>query len=123
MVVITVILAVIIGSYVFGMGSSMKKSYVVALTIDRGSDGNVYIMNIGGPDVGKLDTSTGAAMAVTIHSNSPGDAGVIIHSGDVKDLNNAGGTLVLSVTAPSVHVIITATFRDGTQQVISTADV
>lgn len=125
MVAITVILAAVIGAFVFGMGSSVKKNYVVAISIDKGSDGNIYITNNGGPDVGKLDTGSGsmAAMTVTVHSTAPGGPGVWIVSGDAKDLNNVGGTLVLSVTAPSSRVIVTATFLDGTQQVVSTIDV
>lgn len=127
MVAITVILAVVIGAFVFGMGSSVKKDYVIPLTIDRGSDGNVYITDIGGRDVGKLDIGSPpgsvSAMSVTIYNAAVGGPGASIVSGDVKDLNEAGGTLVLSVPAPTVRVVVTATFLDGTQQVVSTADV
>ena len=35
MVAITVILAAVIAAFVFGMGSSIKKTYIVSYTIDR----------------------------------------------------------------------------------------
>ncbi len=57
MVAITVILAAVIAAFVFGMGSSIKKTYVVSFTIDRTSDGDIVITNTGGPDVAKLATT------------------------------------------------------------------
>ena len=56
MVAITVILAAVIAAFVFGMGSSIKKTYTVSFTIDRSTanGGGIIVTNNGGPDVGKL---------------------------------------------------------------------
>ena len=58
MVAITVILAAVIAAFVFGMGSSIKKTYVVSITIERTSSGDVYVTNTGGPDAGSLSSLT-----------------------------------------------------------------
>ncbi len=56
MVAITVILAAVIAAFVFGMGSSIKKTYIVSFTIDRTASGDIVVTNTGGPDVNNLQS-------------------------------------------------------------------
>lgn len=51
MVAITVILAAVIASFVFGMGSSVKRTYNVAFTATKVNSTHVAITFQGGPDV------------------------------------------------------------------------
>ncbi len=118
MVAITVILAAVIAAFVFGMGSSIKKTYVVSLTIDRTSDGNVVVTNTGGPDVSKLDH---LATQLQYHTlTAPGN--IAAHN---MHLELLVPHTALTAPAPSspTHVIVTGTFKDGTSQVLASADV
>jgi flagellin-like protein len=106
MVAITVILAAVIASFVFGMGSSVKKTYNVAVTAQQiGS--NVTVTLTGGPDVTSLSSinvtcypSTGASVTGTLGTT-------------------VGDTVSLACgTGGSDRVVVVATFQDGTQQVL-----
>ncbi|MEM2086844.1 MAG: type IV pilin N-terminal domain-containing protein [Archaeoglobaceae archaeon] len=56
MVAITVILAAVIASFVFGMGSTVQRTYNVAFTAAMVNSSHVAITFQGGPDVSYLDT-------------------------------------------------------------------
>jgi flagellin-like protein len=58
MVAITVVLAAIIAAFVFGMGSSLKKTYTVALTASQTGIDTIRIVNNGGPDIGAVTSLT-----------------------------------------------------------------
>ncbi|MEM2802487.1 MAG: type IV pilin N-terminal domain-containing protein, partial [Archaeoglobaceae archaeon] len=50
MVAITVILAAVIASFVFGLSGSVKRSYIVTFADTRIDKDNVYVKYMGGPD-------------------------------------------------------------------------
>ncbi len=54
-IAITVVVAAIVAAFAMGMGSSIKKPYMVYYTLDRSTPStNIIITNIGGPDIALL---------------------------------------------------------------------
>ena len=111
MVAITVILAAVIASFVFGMGSSVKRTYNVAATASESCNGStadsctITITYHGGPDaslVTDLDVNASDASCNDFTSTDPG-ATTTCDNADPGQTN---------------HVVVTATFADGTKQVI-----
>ncbi len=110
MVAITVILAAVIGAFVFGMGGSLKKTYVVAATAVQSNASSVEVTFQGGPD----------ASLVTYLNMSIGNLNATAGSGTEGSVD-VGTTLTCTgddVTSGRDHVIVTATFTDGSVQVI-----
>lgn len=125
MVAITVILAAVIASFVFGMGQSVKRTYNVAavaqaIDSDGENDGTdaIVITYHGGPDaqyVTKVTYSIDGEPSTELCSDSSGvdcEAGV---SAKYPSLGTAG--------AGEHSVIVAATFQDGTEQVILSTSV
>ncbi len=108
MVAITVILAAVIASFVFGMGSNVKKQYVVSVTAAQDGN-NITITYQGGPDdasLTKLNTTVdGSPISALSWTSKPA-------VGATKSATVAG-----SQTARN-HVVVVGTFADGTKQVI-----
>jgi archaeal type IV pilus assembly protein PilA len=110
MVAITVILAAVIAAFVFGMAGNVSKTRSVAVTAQKQGQ-SIVVTNNGGPDIqdltafnvsGQYNNGTaisGQTLAITVGSSSKFPNGTTPQNG--KD-----------------HVIVTATFSDGTQQVV-----
>jgi|Deesub1362B_J571_1020462.scaffolds.fasta_scaffold22760_2 flagellin-like protein len=111
MVAITVILAAVIASFVFGMGSSVKKTYNVAVTAQQNGDDIVVTLN-GGPDMASLQniTITTPASGCT-GSGMSGNVDTDPTVGDVYTCANAA-------TAGRDHVVVVGKFADGSEQVL-----
>ena len=108
MVAITVILAAVIASFVFGLAGTMKRTYTVAATATKScsdSTCTIYITYQGGPDHSfvrevKVTSLTGCDQGEI--SNPPAGATIVCPgNADRKD-----------------HVVVAATFADGTEQAI-----
>jgi len=106
MVAITVILAAVIASFVFGMGSSVKKTYNVAVTAQQIGD-KVTVTLVGGPDVQSLQS---------ISVNCTASNGTPVN----KTLGTTvGSTIELDCgTGGADRVLVVASFQDGTEQVL-----
>ena len=113
MVAITVVLAAIIAAFVFGMGSSIKKTYMVAATATQTNATNIRIVYQGGPDNDSM-----SALACNM---GPGFVN--------QPLNTTGQTVGVSpgsslecascgTSTKSDSVTCTATFTDGSKQVV-----
>lgn len=101
MVAITVILAAVIAAFVFGMGGTMKKQYIVAATASHiGS--NVVVTFNGGPDAAQV-----------YDLNVTGDVNITL-----GNTTGSTGTATAATADNNNHVIVTATFADGSKQVI-----
>jgi flagellin-like protein len=102
MVAITVILAAVIAAFVFGMAGNISKTKVVAATAQQQGT-TIFVTYQGGQDHSTLagltyKIGTGAATAFP---------------------STAVGTTVTGVgTAGQDHVVITASFTDGSSQVV-----
>ena len=102
MVAITVIMAAVIGAFVYGYGGSMVQAKDVAATA-RHQGESIYVTYMGGPD---------QALVSTLEHN--------IGQTSFSSMATVVGTTASqgSMTGTSNHVIVKATFTDGTSQVI-----
>ncbi len=108
LVAITVILGAIIAAFTFGMVGTVQKSYSVGASAQIYDD-KIIVTYEGGPDQNSLSSTT--PLKVTLNGGEGftpftaptkvGDMVSATHTGDGQD-----------------HVIVVATFNDGTQQVI-----
>jgi flagellin-like protein len=105
MVAITVILAAVIAAFVFGMAGNVSKTRNIALTAQKVGAGNVIVTNNGGADSGDVTsfavTSGGVSVLTTSLTSQVGSTSTFTGSTTSKD-----------------HIIVTATFNDGTKQVV-----
>ena len=105
MVAITVIMAAIIGAFVYGYGGSMVASKDVA-AVARIQGTSLFVTYMGGPDQN---------LVTDLNGDSVG-------TGDLNGLTSAVGNSVEITsgvaTDQSNHVVVIATFSDGTEQVI-----
>jgi flagellin-like protein len=102
MVAITVILAAVIAAFVFGMAGNISKTKIVAATASQQGATTIYVTYQGGQD---------AAQVSSMATNIAGTVGTL--STVVGATTSAG-----SGTTGQDHVTVTATFTDGSQQVI-----
>ncbi|NOQ33022.1 MAG: type IV pilin [Methanosarcinales archaeon] len=124
MVAITVILAAVIGAFVFGMGGNVAKTYIVSVTAAQTGATTVDVTFQGGPDANAVasmnvsigsayfDGATGAGVystteAITFPSPSVGQT--------VTCTDQATGT---DITSDRDHLIVVATFVDCSKQVV-----
>ena len=105
MVAITVIMAAIIGAFVYGYGGSMTQTKDVAATARHVGD-TIYVTFVGGPDQALVNN-----LAALVNGTAPsgGDFTTYAVGDSVSDSPNTGTT---------THVVVTADFTDGTSQVI-----
>jgi len=104
MVAITVILAAVIASNVFSIGGSMKSNYLVAATASQSGSDTVDFTYQGGPDhdlVVGLNYSVNNTAGAPVYSPSPGTTWSDDNASTARD-----------------HVVVSAYFIDGTEQVI-----
>jgi len=109
MVAITVILAAVIAAFVFGMAGNVQKTKVIAATASKVGT-QVYATYQGGQDDNQLAT-TGTPLYATINSaafTNQFTVGVAVGESAVT----------LGTPGAKDHVVVTATFMDGSSQVI-----
>jgi len=113
MVAITVILAAVVSTYVFGMTSNVPRTYVVAATFQPIDDDHIEITYNGGQDAAFVTNLT-----VTING---------LYAGTIGDSDDSilkvGCSTVFHANPPhsfirGTHVVGVAHFLDGTSQVI-----
>lgn len=104
MVAITVILAAVIAAFVFGMGGSLQKQYVVAATASQSGEDTAIITYQGGPDNSALQTLSW-------------DCNGTVGSEDTPKVGFSK-TIDTNISAGRDHIIVTGTFADGTTQII-----
>jgi flagellin-like protein len=124
MVAITVILAAVIAAFVFGMSGNIQKTKVVAATVSQPDGTHIIITYNGGQDSPTLAYGT-----ITVTPATTGLAGLTYTnvSGTAVTNNIFGPVVGTSVTYSTTtangfsgqdHVVVTALFTDGAQQVI-----
>ncbi|MEM4748183.1 MAG: type IV pilin N-terminal domain-containing protein [Archaeoglobaceae archaeon] len=105
MVAITVILAAVIASYVYGLAGTVKKTYNVAFVVTSVSSNEVTVKYMGGPDHAYVDKCWALV------------------DGDKKnDVTTTAIGAISSVShdkpGQSFDFAITCRFRDGSEQVV-----
>ncbi|KAF5415802.1 MAG: hypothetical protein C5S49_05385 [Candidatus Methanogaster sp.] len=131
MVAITVILAAVIGAFVFGMGSGVSKTYTAGVTVSQTGSNTIDVTFQGGQDadaVHYINVTVGGTefrcpTANTAPANVAGNPYPTL--GDPTSITTlpVGTTVTLTdssdaISAKRDHVIATATFLDGAKQVI-----
>ena len=123
MVAITVILAAVIAAYVFGMGSNANKQYMVGAVISQISDSQMDITYLGGGDANSVDyivitIMTSDGIEIPNHYFEGTNKSTDEPDG-LADIEPGSTTIISSNNFTYVdHVIVTATFLDGRQQII-----
>lgn len=105
MVAITVILAAVIAAFVFGMAGNVSKTRNIAVTAQKVGAGSIIITNNGGSDAGDVSVFGVSKDGVATTTTS-----LISVVGSTSTISGSQGT--------KNHIIVTATFNDGTQQVV-----
>jgi FlaG/FlaF family flagellin (archaellin) len=114
MVAVTVILAAVIAAFVFGMGSNIGKTKVVAATASRDTTGQtISVVYQGGQDDGSVKNMSatvvnGTASGTDWPATKPSVGQSVRYTLSSESI--AAGT--------KEHVVASATFVDGTSQVI-----
>jgi flagellin-like protein len=112
MVAITVILAAVIAAFVFGMAGGISKTKSVAATAKQ--EGTAFIVTWeGGQDNTYVTGYNVTVLDTTIWPNAGGCVGGCLYQPIVGNSTRIGGA-----TAANDHVVVTASFTDGTQQVV-----
>ena len=116
MVAITVILAAVIAAFVFGMAGNISKTKVVAATAQQTTASNIVVTYQGGQDaktcvgiVWTVNDETGTALTGAVMGSTSATATAPVTVGIVR---------TIGATAGKDHVVGTAWFADGSQQVI-----
>jgi flagellin-like protein len=102
MVAITVILAAVIAAFVFGMAGNVQKTKVVAATASQQGQTTIYVTYQGGQD---------AIQVASLAWNIAGTTGTLGTAVGSTASSGAG-------TTGQDKVTVTATFMDGSSQVI-----
>jgi flagellin-like protein len=103
MVAITVILAAVIAAFVFGMAGNVQKTKVVAATAAQQGATTIYVTYQGGQDANQV-----ASLAYNI----AGTTGTFATTSVGSSVSSGSGT------TGQDKVTVTATFVDGSSQVI-----
>ena len=116
MVAITVILAAVIAAFVFGMAGNISKTKIVAATVQQPDSSSIVVTYQGGQDAG---TVTNVGWNITA---SDGEAynEFMTSAGQSVQVGKSATILASSghTFAGKDHVVATAHFSDGTDQVI-----
>ena len=134
MVAITVILAAVIATFVFGMSGSITKTKIVAATVQQPTQGTIAVTYQGGQDAGSFNyaevvvtTESGAAATFTALAGTNGDKTTFVAVTNAATPGHMGGVVGNSITAKPIgtdtfsgkdHVVVVGYFTDSTQQVI-----
>jgi archaeal type IV pilus assembly protein PilA len=110
MVAITVILAAVIAAFVFGMAGNVSKTRSVAVTATKQGT-NITVTNNGGPDNQDLRTTNPFNATISYNNGSTGNFNLPGYVGSTVKVPAGAGT-------GKDHIIVTATFNDGTSQVV-----
>ncbi|MEA1943883.1 MAG: type IV pilin N-terminal domain-containing protein [Euryarchaeota archaeon] len=116
MVAITVILAAVIGAFVFGMGGSIKKTYTVAATASETYNGasgyDIIVTFNGGPDADQVLYVNVTQAGTNDTASTPGGVYIGNTTGSTYTFVDAG------TQGKNDHVVVSAIFVDSTSQVV-----
>jgi len=123
MVAIVVILAAIIGAYVFGMGGIMTKTYLVGATASQSGESTLSVTYNGGPDDNMVNNLTfrGIDSEGTVIAWDATQDGVLGAWVDPTLTDPVVGDTIISTTSGTPgqdHILVAANFVDGTTQLI-----
>jgi len=131
MVAITVILAATIGSSLFGMGSDIKKQRIVLAAASQPSADKIMVTYYGGPDPDPVESITVMVNGLQVDdddADTPSaiegvDPGYSLTISSTSNMTANNGRANLNGGNPAItsgdnHVVVAATFSDGSGWVI-----
>ena len=107
MVAITVILAAVIASFVFGLSGTMQRKYMVGFTVTGVDHQKVYVRYEGGPDYAYVQSCN-----AMVNANNEGS--ITLTVGAVSEISHRQ-------SGNAFDFAIVCTFKDGSQQVVYSA--
>ena len=119
MVAATIVIAAVVLAMLGGF-TAPSRTYIVAVTAEERNPAGIltlYVTYQGGPDHSEVDSLTGEIDGVTLDTIDPLRWGTT----DGSNADISIGSVASDATTVSIlsnHVIVTATFIDGTTQVI-----
>ncbi len=114
MVAITVILAAIIATFVFGMSSNIETTKTVAVTASLDKDRFLVVTLQGSGDVADLEE-----LNMTVNGKDPVVINMSQSNDGLWDTLSVGASFNTSkAIEPGQHVIVVAHFKDNSQQVV-----
>ncbi len=112
MVAITVILAAVIAAFVLDMGSSLKRTYIVAATAQQTNSSTIEITYYGGQDHDSLEfLNVSLGTWTNIQPTDTFNTAPVV--GSIKRIVDS-----TNITAGRDHLIVIGYFTDGTAQII-----
>ena len=131
MVAITVILAAVIGAFVFGMGSGVQKTYTIGVTAAQTDTDKIDVTFHGGPDADAVQSINASVDGEAFRCPSENNGTATDETTAYPTLGlltggtvSVGQTVILCDEDNDVisdgrdHLIVTAKFTDGSQQVV-----
>ena len=131
MVAITVILAAVFGSSLFGMGSAIKKQSIVLATASQQSADRIVVTYYGGPDHNSVESITVMVNGLQVDdddADTPSaiegvDPGYSLTISSTSNMTANNGRANLNGGNPAItsgdnHVTVAATFAGGSGWVI-----
>ena len=121
MVAITVILAAVIGAFVFGMGGNVAKTYIVSVTAAQTGSDTVDITFQGGPDasaVESMNVTIGSAYFLSTGGYSATEQITFTDPVSVGKTVTCTDTPGNDITSDRDHIVVVATFVGGSKQVV-----
>jgi archaeal type IV pilus assembly protein PilA len=117
MVAITVILAAVIAAFVFGMAGNIQKTHTIAATASKTDSSHIIVTYQGGQDA---SSCTGIYWVSTTSTGSTFASGTTVMgtTGTTSSMLQVGTSATLGGDNNKDHVVGTAYFTDGSQQVI-----
>jgi len=115
MVAITVIIAAVVAAFVFGIAGNITKTKVVGATAERTDNLHIYVTYQGGQD-----SATLKKVKWTLSPETGSSSSIIMSAPLVNSALKVGTTkMVLNPNFGSrTHIVATASFSDGSDQVI-----
>ena len=110
MVALVVILAAVIGAFVFGLTGSMQSSNLVGVSAVKYDSTHILVTFVGGDKANQL-----YRLNVSINGNNAGALGTPPWTTPISVGNSS---LFAGSTTGSDHLVIIGSFADGTQQVV-----
>jgi archaeal type IV pilus assembly protein PilA len=114
MVAITVILAAVIASFVFGMTGNISKTKIVASSLVRPNQTSMVITFHGGQDAGSLTSICWTFDGADVRLQK-GTGANPVPLGDTE--------IFVNLPTRRIHVVGIGTFNDGTTQVITDTNI
>jgi|GEM_PF-584809 len=111
MVALVVILAAIIGAFVFGMVGSVQSPNLIGVSAVRSDAGNVTVTYISGGD----SRTQVYWMSISVNGTASTTLGI---NGGTTPLEVGNSTIVSAPVPGNDHIVVVGRFSDGTDQIV-----